>query len=63
VDEGDGMSTKQILLIIAVTSALALALAMIIERTQVRNFMAEFEDWWEVKNGQRQPSSDDAAAD
>jgi len=45
------MTTKQLLLVVCVTSALALALAMIIEKTQVRNFMAEFEQWWEVKNG------------
>jgi ABC-type Fe3+ transport system permease subunit len=40
------VTTKQIALIIVGTTILALALAWLIERTQVRAFMREFEEWY-----------------
>lgn len=45
------MSGKQLAVIIIATTALALTLAWVIERTQVRQFMGEFENWWETKSG------------
>ena len=48
------MTTKQLLVVIAVTSGLALMLAWVIERTQIANFMVEFDEWWEAKNGSKQ---------
>jgi hypothetical protein len=44
------MTTRQLLLIIGVTTALALTIAWLVERTQVRAFVREFEprldrDW------------------
>lgn len=48
------MSTKQLLLMVTVTAALALTLAWVIERTQIRNFMVEFDEWWEVKQDGKQ---------
>jgi heme A synthase len=45
------MTNRQLALIIGVTTALALVLAWAIERTQVRRFVLEFDQWWEAKNG------------
>ena len=43
------MSGKQLGIIIAVTVVLALSLAWVIERQQVRLFTAEFDRWWDSK--------------
>lgn len=40
------MSTKQVVLLIGVTTALALSLAWVVERAQVRAFMFELDQWW-----------------
>ena len=45
------MSTKQLLIVVALTAVLSLTLAWVIERTQVRAFMTEFDDWWEERSG------------
>lgn len=44
------MSTRQLLVMICVSTALALILAWIIEETQVRRFKTEFAEWWEEQN-------------
>lgn len=54
------MTTKQLLVMVAVTASLALVIAWLIERTQVRAFMAEFDQWWEEKYaGQSKPKPPD----
>lgn len=45
------MSNRQLLLVIGAVTILSLTLAWIIERTQVRQFVAEFDHWWDAKNG------------
>jgi hypothetical protein len=45
------MSNKQLLMVIAVTATLSLVLAWVIERAQVRSFLAEFDQWWDEKGG------------
>ena len=47
------MTTKQLGLYIGVTVVLALTLAWVIERAQVRAFMSEFDVWWERKSSGR----------
>jgi hypothetical protein len=47
------VTTKQLALYIGATVALALTLAWVIERAQVRAFMTEFDMWWERKSGDR----------
>lgn len=44
------MTTKQLSLYIGITVVLALTLAWVIERAQVRAFMSEFDSWWERKS-------------
>lgn len=44
------MTTKQLSLYIGVTVVLALTLAWVIERAQVRAFMTDFDAWWERKS-------------
>lgn len=45
------MSNRQLMVLIISITALSLALAWTIERTQVRKFVMEFDHWWEAKNG------------
>jgi hypothetical protein len=40
------------IVIVGATTALALGLAWLIERAQVRAMMREFEEWWRVRNEQ-----------
>ncbi len=44
------MSNRQLILWIGATTLLALALAWMIERTQVERFRAEFDEWWTNRN-------------
>ena len=41
------MSQRQLMIIIGATTALALTLAWLVERAQVRRFMGEFQVWAE----------------
>lgn len=45
------MTNKQLIVIVASVTVLSLALAWLIEETQVRQFRAGLEQWWEEKNG------------
>lgn len=45
------MTNRQLALLIVLVTVLALTLAWTIERTQVRRFVMEFDQWWEEKNG------------
>ena len=45
------MSSKQLILLIAATTVLALTLAWVIERTQIRNFRAELDAWGQENSG------------
>lgn len=45
------MSNRQLLLVIMAVTLLSLTLAWVVERTQVRTFIGEFDQWWEAKNG------------
>lgn len=45
------MNNRQLVIIIAATTLLALALAWTIERAQVRRFMQEFAGWYEKEFG------------
>lgn len=44
------MTTKQLAMYIGITVVLALTLAWVIEKAQVRAFMEEFDTWWERKS-------------
>jgi hypothetical protein len=41
------VSTRQLLLLMFVTTGLALTLALVIEQAQVKRFRVELADWWE----------------
>ena len=45
------MNNKQLILLIVITTGLALTLAWIIERTQIRNFRAELDAWGKENSG------------
>lgn len=47
------MTSKQLGLYIATTVILALVLAWVIEKAQLRAFMSEFDQWWEGKASDR----------
>lgn len=49
------MSSKQMALIIGATVVLALVLAWTIEKAQVRQFLLEFDQWYEGKFSDRKP--------
>lgn len=49
------MTTKQLGIYIAITVLLALTLAWVIEKAQLRAFMTEFDQWWEGKTSDRKP--------
>jgi hypothetical protein len=50
------VSNRQLIILIGAVTLLALSLAWAIERTQVRTFVAEFDQWWEAKNGGNAPA-------
>lgn len=57
------MNNRQLIVLIAAVTVLALTLAWVIERTQVQRFVTEFDQWWEAKNGGTagtQPGNTDA---
>jgi hypothetical protein len=45
------VTNRQLVTLIVAVTVLSLTLAWIVERTQVRQFVAEFDTWWEAKNG------------
>lgn len=53
------MSNRQLIILIGAVTLLALTLAWTIERTQVRRFALEFDQWWEAKNGGGAPTDGD----
>lgn len=56
------MTNRQLAILIAAVTILALSLAWAIERTQVQRFVSEFDQWWDEKNGvQRGKPSTDAS--
>lgn len=48
------MNNRQLILIIGATTLLALTLAWIIERTQIRNFRAELDRYGKDNSGERE---------
>lgn len=52
------MTAKQLALIVGVTTVLALALAWFLESSQMKRFVAEFDNWWEEKNREPRPGPD-----
>lgn len=56
------MTNKQLVILIAAVTVLALSLAWLIEKQQVQRFVAEFDTWWDAKNTPAAPPPADGAS-